>query len=51
VLNLAEDPKVEKKMKKRKIIAHLVNLLERRNLELRHLVRLLVLLVTRSKFA
>ena len=37
LLNLAEDTKVEKKMKKRKIIPQLIRLLDRRNLELRHL--------------
>jgi len=37
LLNLAEDTKVEKKMKKMKIIPHLIALLQRRNLELRQL--------------
>ena len=37
LLNLAEDTKVEKKMKKMKVIPHLVALLTRRNLELRTL--------------
>jgi hypothetical protein len=37
LLNLAEDTKVEKKMKKRKIIERLLTVLERRNLELRQL--------------
>lgn len=37
LLNLAEDPKVEKKMKKRKIVERLLQVLERRNLELRQL--------------